>query len=226
MRLIDCFSDLMAYALFLVKPEASETVAFEKASRDIDGLLEKSRLDALERNYDPADSLEAKFAICAWVDELLLCSRWKPRDDWRKHQLQRIHFSTKNAGVEFFERLGRLPDDNKPVREVYANCLALGFRGRYFLDGQTSELDDIKKNNLRKLLDKPLLVTSDADEVQLFPDGWQLKSGARKVRSPFNPFDWYSVLIPVVSLAIVVELYFFYRNSLNYMVLKFFETLR
>jgi type VI secretion system protein ImpK len=225
MRLVDSFSELMAYALFLVKPESSETVTFEKASRDIDALLEKSRIDALERNYNAADYLEAKFAVCAWVDELLLCSRWKPRDEWRKHQLQSLHFGTKNAGVEFFERLALLSDENKPVREVYANCLALSFRGRYFPDQLAAELDEVKQNNLRKLLDKPLLATADADEGRLFPDGWR-QGAARKIHSPFNPFDWCAVLIPIVSLAIVVELYFFYRNSLNYMVLKFFESLR
>jgi len=226
MRLVDCFSELIAYALFLAKPEVAEIVPFDKASKDIDGLLERCRIAALERNFEPPDYVEAKFAICAWVDEHILCSKWKPGEDWRKHQLQRLHFNTKNAGVEFFERLERLPDDNKLVREVYATCLALGFRGRYFLDSQAAELADIKKTNLRKLMLKPFLDTSDTAEERLFPDGWQQQSGTRKIRSPFNPFDWYAVLIPVVSVAILVELFFVYRNSLNFMVLKFFETLK
>lgn len=87
----------------------------------------------------PAPLVEqARFALVALVDETVLTTGGAARDAWLINPIQLELFGDALAGESFFRRLEELraePRRTWPVLEVYLLCLALGFRGRYRVDG-------------------------------------------------------------------------------------------
>ena len=93
-------------------------------------------LDGIAKHPDgqgiPQDELdEARFALVAWTDEMILRSNWPARDEWLQDLLQIQLYRTNRAGEEFYEHLERLRPDQNHARAVYFLCLALSFEGRY-----------------------------------------------------------------------------------------------
>jgi type VI secretion system protein ImpK len=82
---------------------------------------------------------QAKYALAAFLDEMIMSSRWSEKQQWASRLLQYELFQTQAAGVEFFDHLDairrRLPL-NIDLLEVYYVCLLLGFQGRYKLGGR------------------------------------------------------------------------------------------
>lgn len=220
MRLIDCYMDAIGYTLYLLRGSEQGGQSFDRAREDIEGILNKAGEAARSGGFSTDDTIDAKFAICAWIDEKVLTSSWEGMPEWRKNQLQREFFNTNNAGVEFFERLERLDDNRKPVLEVYTLCLSLGFHGRFFREDELPELENIRQSNIKKLLGD-LADETDLAGIKLFPEAY-LSGKSAKSKAIFRPFDWVSLLIPVVAAAIAIELFLFYRNSLNIDLLQFF----
>ena len=97
------------------------------------------------------------------IDEAVLISEWKYKDNWLKNPLQKQFFETNSAGVEFFEKLDNLKELNtkdQDIREVYFYCLTFGFTGCYFDIGQKSQLNDIIQANYKLL--------NNYQEIKLF----------------------------------------------------------
>lgn len=82
---------------------------------------------------------DAKYAIVAYIDEMILTSDWSSvKDVWSGRPLQLEYFNEFNAGENFFEKLQRyrgVEEQKKlDVLEVYYTCLALGFKGMHGAD--------------------------------------------------------------------------------------------
>lgn len=80
----------------------------------------------------------AKFAFCALVDEVILMSDFRIRDEWERRPLQTELFGEQLAGERFFEYLDQLRQGGAArvqVLEVFHMSLLLGFQGRYLLEG-------------------------------------------------------------------------------------------
>jgi pSer/pThr/pTyr-binding forkhead associated (FHA) protein len=117
------------------------------------GLLHRDlRLCDLPRNYSDVDIDHAIFALCAWIDEKILSSKWEGRNQWLKELLQRRLYKTANAGEEFVSRLDRLSPQQREVREVFTYCLSLGFAGPFLGSDGESRLTDYKVKNSKQLL--------------------------------------------------------------------------
>jgi len=87
---------------------------------------------------DPEDIYHAKFAFCALLDEIVLMSRMRIRDEWERNPLQLEMFGEHTAGEKFFDALEKLRGEGArrvQVLEVFHMCLLLGFQGRYVLEG-------------------------------------------------------------------------------------------
>ncbi|NOY85501.1 MAG: DotU family type IV/VI secretion system protein [Nitrospirae bacterium] len=136
-RLSDVYSDLFILATQL------------KSVRDYgDPDLLRQRImgifDAASRKgHDARVSEEAmdrsKYAIVAFLDEIILSSPWPQKDQWLARPLQYEFFRENVAGVEFFNRLEvlrRTATTNQDILEIYYLCLILGFEGQYKLHGQ------------------------------------------------------------------------------------------
>lgn len=94
---------------------------------------------AATRQSVQADDLhQAKYAFCALVDEIVLTSVPRLRDEWERKPLQLQFFGEQLAGEHFFARLEELRQQGAsrlPALEVFHMCLLLGFQGKYMLEG-------------------------------------------------------------------------------------------
>ncbi len=136
-RLVDLFADLLSLAYSVrTQPELGNP---EEVRARILSLLGRAEEQGRELGHDTLQVDQARFAVVALLDEVILNSTWAGRDLWRGNPLQRELFRINVAGEEFFTRLDRLRSDakeNHPSLEVFHTCLALGFEGKYKLLGQ------------------------------------------------------------------------------------------
>lgn len=101
-----------------------------------------TQLDAVSKHpvataLEPMELEDARFALAAWADELLVRSAWSGADVWAADLLQTRLFRTNRGGDEFYERLGRLRPDQNAARQIYFLCFCFGFEGQ--LIGQEPE---------------------------------------------------------------------------------------
>lgn len=220
MALLDCFTELMAYTAYLT--DACETASFEydTVSRTVNELVARAEACRDERGIDPGEWQQAFFPVCAWVDERILCSAWSEKGTWERAQLQREHFNTTAAGEAFFTRLNELSPEDRAVREVYAFCLALGFRGRYFEPSDDGKMEDIRYTNLKRVTDN----TDLAFPQELFPEGYEPETGRKRkrTRGPWRGMTPISFLVALFPVLLFTGLYFLFDRMLQAEVARFF----
>ena len=128
--LADLCGELLAFALQLKKANDPG---------DADGLRQKideqfRALESKARQADvPAEDVQlAKYAVAAFIDEMILTSSWTLKESWADKPLQLAYFNDFSAGEEFYTKIESLRGAKRySVLEVYYLCLALGFRGKY-----------------------------------------------------------------------------------------------
>ena len=142
---------------------------------------------------------QAKFALAATCDELVMSSGAQCCMTWMAAPLQMTFFGNNRAGEEFFERLAQLQlagPKQLPVLEIYYVCLQLGFEGAYKLKGQEplrALMVDLR-GHLEELQGMP--------EIALSPDGAPV-SGRMATVGERLP-HW---VVLSVSLALVMFMY-------------------
>lgn len=220
MRLVDCLIQVMTFTVYLIECLPTLHPAFGETRKKYDQLFAEAEQCRKENGFSDEDWNDALFAVCAWIDEIILCSDWKEKDNWQRAQLQRIYFNTSNAGEEFFFRLSRCAEDNKPVREVYEHCLSLGFKGLFFGPHDQVQLEQIKSSNLK-------LVTENANQMlseDIFPDAYgnvNNSSGRRKIWSRFlNIFNLTILVLPVLAFG---ALYCLYNMILDEIIVSYLK---
>ena len=99
--------------------------------KEFDAACARQHTPELERNI-------ANYALCAVVDECVQMTPWGGTANWAQQSLL-IHFHRENWGGEkFFEILNRIaatPAKYQSLLELFYVCLALGFMGRFHLEG-------------------------------------------------------------------------------------------
>lgn len=207
MRIVDCFTDVILYARKLSRGDVQIESA-DEARTSLVALLDKSKALSDAHGFSTEMYDAAKFPVVAFVDELFLCSDWSFKNDWKLETLQRLCFNTTSAGSQFYDHLSELnkfgPD--RDVREVYALCMGLGFRGKYFLGEDRQRYEEIKAFNLSLLL--PDESEQDIDSAILFPSAY--RGHSQSSGSGFQPrLNIYPVLIGLpVTVIVVLALYF------------------
>lgn len=191
MHLSDCFTDLIAYVSYLLKSVQTKPPVYEDVKEEIRRLISGSETYVAQGLVSSDEYDQARFALCAWIDEAILSSGWLQKNRWLNDQLQRFHYNTTDAGEAFFERLNTLEPHQRDVREVYYLCLALGFTGRYCHPADQSQLEQIKTTNLKLLIGSPLGLPS-LEGADLFPEahpcdapqiGKPLRTGSRLAKA-------------------------------------------
>jgi type VI secretion system protein ImpK len=74
------------------------------------------------------------YCLCALVDDIVLNTPWGAHGTWRSRSLAGTLHHDVAAGERFFDYLDqakRQPERNRPILELMAACLAMGFEGRY-----------------------------------------------------------------------------------------------
>ena len=223
MHLSDCFMDVMAYVTYLLRSVETKQPAYEEVKNDIRRLLSDSEGYVARGVFPREDYDQARFALCAWVDEAILSSRWLHKNRWLNDQLQRLHYNTTDAGEEFFERLASVGLHQRDVREVYYLCLALGFTGRYCHPGDEYNLEQIKTANLKLLLGSSVGLPS-LERADLFPEAYPsgtTEVGRQKIRAGSRLVTAICLTAPVLLFCI---LYLIYRFTLSGISENFLRT--
>lgn len=130
----------------LVTPSADLRASFER-------MLEEVEERGATLRYDRAQLHEVRFALAAFVDEMVLSEYFPLREQWEKYPLQLKYFGEHLAGVKFFERLDALLGDveaQADVVEVYYLCLLLGYKGQYKIF-QAAQLKAVIENTAEQL---------------------------------------------------------------------------
>lgn len=222
MRLIDCFIELLAYTSFAMKEADQGRLEFEPFKKEVERLLDQGGEMKAAGGFAEDDYDAARFAVCAWVDESVLCSRWKDKELWEHQQLQRVYYDTTNAGEEFFRRLDAVPDDNKDLLELYGACLYLGFSGRYYAVRSRLELEA----EGRRIREKVLGGMEDpfrAEENKFFPAGY-LDPKERAKKRFFSLGAVPAVLgWGAMAAGLVLGLYLYMNFYLDNLVAVFFK---
>ncbi|MFP4480608.1 MAG: DotU family type IV/VI secretion system protein [Desulfohalobiaceae bacterium] len=229
MSLLDTFSEPLAYVSLLIN-ELPEEAGYGVVQEDLDNLLQQSaeQADTVDRKSFEA----AFFAVCAWIDEQLLNSGWQGREEWLMQPLQKRYYNTLQAGEKFYDYLEELlsPEQeptadefsfssrgepaqdsqkySQPGRrqalEVFAVCLSLGFRGRYFREQDRSILQELKGKCLKAIYDSE----AGLDTEQLFPEAYSREPVAkRKWQGIVGPGLAATFLLPAVVLAAMYVIY-------------------
>ena len=210
MHLTDCFIELFAYVTHFVKTVPARQPSHEQVRQSVLRLLALSESRMGQGQFSKEDFDQAKFAVCAWVDEMLLSSPWHERQTWLGDKLQKT-FLTSDAGVDFFERLNALGLHQREVREVYYLCLALGFTGKYCGPGDEYQLDQIRTAQLKLLVGSSVGLPS-LERTELFPDAWpaDVPIAAQPQRSHRFPLvSAAGIAAPVMLFAILFLVYRF-----------------
>lgn len=105
----------------------------ERISAQEERLEIKRRLDRAEAITGRSEGWDlARYAIIAWIDELLVDLPWEYADWWKNNTLEFEMYNTGICFTEFYVAAGRAATlQDKDALEVFYVCAVLGFRGVY-----------------------------------------------------------------------------------------------
>ncbi|MCA9024282.1 MAG: DotU family type IV/VI secretion system protein [Planctomycetaceae bacterium] len=155
--------------------EAGEDLDPRRVQMQIRDLIEQA-----DASVGATQSWElARYAITAWIDEVLLDAAWSGHEWWSNNVLEVELFRTRDCSEQFYvkaELARSLP--NSQVLEVFYDCVVLGFRGIY----RSAEIAQVigRNDGLSESLEAWLRRTSLAIEKksQITPRVVGLPSGA------------------------------------------------
>jgi type VI secretion system protein ImpK len=165
--LADLCGDLLAFALQLKR--SSDPGDAEIMRQKIDEQFRALETKARQADVPQEDVQQAKYAIAAFIDEMILTSSWPIKESWADKPLQLAYFNDFSAGEEFYNKIDTLRGAKRnAVLEVYYLCLSLGFRGKY-VDMQGME----KKKVLMDTLLREIRGAAPAPGTSTLSPSWQ-----------------------------------------------------
>jgi len=126
------------FLLVLGFRDRADSIDYNTLNQGVLALFEEFDKKARALKFDPEDIADSRYALAAFVDEAVLRSQWTGKEQWADNPLQLQLFETYVAGEGFFEKLEALRargESAADVLEVYYLCLALGFEGKYGMEG-------------------------------------------------------------------------------------------
>lgn len=137
--LVELSREVLVLGARLRDAHLPDVATFRACVLDGLGRIEKD-LDAAGRTR--ADIEDVRYALIAYLDELVQYSDWSGRIEWRARPLQAELFGETVAGERFFERMAGARHRKSPeVLEVYLLCILMGFRGMYRMrEGELEQL--------------------------------------------------------------------------------------
>jgi type IV/VI secretion system ImpK/VasF family protein len=128
----ELFTPFFAYILLLEQEYASghSQRTYEQVRGDLAALLAEQDTGARQQGMSPQDYQAARLVVISWADGMLQQMARGDRQRWQALPLQAEYYGTPQAGAEPGEERQRLLSERPGVREVYALCLSLGFRGQ------------------------------------------------------------------------------------------------
>ena len=107
---------------------------------------------AQKSGFLQSDVDDARYALAAYLDEIIHYSNWPGRTEWSANPLQAILFGESRAGARFFERLMDVRRRECEAVHVFYLCLVLGFMGEFRLAGEEDLqhlIDDMRRELIK-----------------------------------------------------------------------------
>ncbi len=140
--------------------------------------------EAKRRGASSQDLEDAKYAIAAFLDEMVLSSDWEGQTEWSMAPLM----PDRHAGERFFQRLRKVRDRSVDVLGLYYDCLVMGYEGMYGVSQDRNSLQSLIEHLKKDLSDSAL----ESAPVSVPADF--------RAPSPPKPWAWLGVLLLVLSL--------------------------
>lgn len=154
------------------------------------------------------DVQNAKFALVAYLDELIMSSPKPVGRVWANNPMQLEYFNDFNAGEKFYENLEELRhgSDARTVDllEIYYMCLVLGFKGK-FASRQGRE----KRKLLMDNLSRELVAARSKNLGGLAPDA--ISAEIAMMEKPLLPL-W---LVPAIASGVIVVMFLLFALLLG-----------
>lgn len=131
-RLAELFGDLLVLGTYF--REAKDLGSPDHLRTRLQHLFRVAEDQSKSFAIHPDVYASARYAVTAYIDEMIISSRWANREQWSARPLQYDFFGEYMAGEGFFERLDTIRRSmpiNADLLEVYGLCLILGFEGQY-----------------------------------------------------------------------------------------------
>lgn len=203
----DLCGDLLAFAMSLRR--SSDPGDAEALRQRIDEQFRALESKARQSDVPQEDVQQAKYAIAAFIDEMILTSNWGLKDSWADRPLQLTYFNDFSAGEEFYNKVEALRAAKKnSVLEVYYLCLALGFRGKY-VDLQGME----KKKVLIDSLLREIRGTAPAPGTGGLSPSWQPPDTSKGLGRQFPAW-----LVAAGCAIVLLGLYLLFSGLMGSMV--------
>jgi len=215
MQMLDYFIDPLSKTLKYTEViNSGKTLNYEKTKDKIEkSILQKIKKSGLKK-YSKEEIRLALYAVSSFIDETIINSSWKYKNEWKKKPLIKKYFKTTNFGTGFYIRLNSL-DENKPVdneiRQVFCYCLKLGFKGILSGSDNQIKLDEITKKNINLLMPENSYGIISQESEKLFPDAY-LAASSHMSKPPGKDFNFLIFIIPVF---VFFALYFILNNNLE-----------
>lgn len=133
-RLAEIYGDLLVLGAYI--RDTKELGAIEQVRARLHRLFQTAEEQGRSAGI-PQDTLtQAQYAVAAYMDEMVINSRWSLREHWASKPLQYDFFGEFVAGEGFYKRLDVVRNTlpvNVELLEVFALCLIFGFEGQYRL---------------------------------------------------------------------------------------------
>lgn len=167
-RMTDLCANVFAFA-FQMKAAGGDSA--EAVKQKVVHLLTDFEQAARAGGYKAESIANAKYAMAAFVDELVLGSTLAFKDDWAGSPLQLELFNDFAAGEEFYNKLKTVraggDADSREASGVFFLCLTHGFKGMYI---------DLKGMEERRALMEALaseLKTGISGNAKALSPAWQ-----------------------------------------------------
>jgi type VI secretion system protein ImpK len=175
-------------------------------------LFDEFESRAKAARVDPDDITAVKFALAAFVDEIVLSAEWPGTDQWAEDPLQLHYFGTYLAGEGFFEKLDALKSQVKTRSEalgIYYQCLLLGFKGKYGVAGG-EKLDPLKK------IIQHELERQQAQDLNDLSPHWQATDKPLPRTDKLPRWFLYACVVVVAACVLLYAVFFFsLRNKVG-----------
>jgi len=172
-----------------------ELPACETLKRRVLQLLEGFKKRPEQASVPTPDIDDARYALAAYLDEVIQYSDWPGKQEWAARPLQAQLFGESRAGARFFDRLREVRRRSSPALEIYYDCLVLGFMGEYRL-GNPQEIEELIGDLRRELchgVGKTISVHGSRPEA--------MSLGGKSL--PLMPIAGMCLLLAVVGLVIL-----------------------
>jgi type VI secretion system protein ImpK len=156
----------------------------------------------------------AKYALCSWIDALLIDAPWQGKGWWKDNCLEKKYFGRRDAHEAFFQRsteaagLGR-----KDALEVYYLAVVLGFRGFYADSDSSYKSSIVSAHRLPDTIDAWCRTTARSLQLRqgrpAIPESVQAGGSAKPLSGKTSLAIFSMISIVLFGLAIATALIVF-----------------